>query len=155
MHFGLVFIQICKLICSHYHNFSLCFILFRLLYLALLPPLYYHHLQHHHHCHHSVVVTVARWHVSTNSHLQHNSDTQATNWVTKGWVSNYGRGGRCSSKTFRPSLEVTQTTILDVIPALFPGFKLHTTDRLVPRFKLPEPYLHLEMPSELTAKTSV
>jgi len=59
----------------------------------------------------------------------------ATNWATKGWVSNCGRGGRCSSKTCRPSLGVTQPTILDVIPSLSLGFKLHTTDRLVPRFK--------------------
>jgi hypothetical protein len=87
--------------------------------------------------------------------LQHNSDTQATNWATKGWVSNCGRGGGCSSKTCRPSVGVTQPTILDVIPALSPGFKLHTTDRLVPRFKRPEPYLHLELPSELTATTLV
>jgi hypothetical protein len=52
--------------------------------------------------------------------------------ATKGWDSNCSRGGRCSSKTCRPSLGVT---ILDVIPSLSPRFKLYTTDRLVPRFK--------------------
>ena len=81
MPFGVVFIQIFKIICSHCHNFSLYFVLFRLLYLVLLPPLYYHHLHHHHHCHNRVVVTVARWNLSTNSHLQHSSNTRAMNWA--------------------------------------------------------------------------
>ena len=49
----------------------------------------------------------------------------------------------------------TQPTILDVILTLSSGLSLHTTDRLVPRYKRPEPYLQIELPSDPTATTSV